>query len=228
MKHSLLAGALCLALTSACGGSDANEQAAITAELAAAEAQAAAAQQANAPAPGAAAARPSAQIKGTDLFRRNVHGIESIFQMEGFFLSGQPDPAGLREAKANGIRTIVSLRMPAELGEQDEGATVEALGMAWENPGFGSAEALTDELFAEIRATLNDESKQPLLLHCASANRVGAVWLAHRILDHGITWEQASVEARTVGLRSPELYERACAYLTSQGYTLPDGASTDG
>ncbi len=228
MKHSLLVSAFCLALTSACGGSDETERAAIMAEQAAVETQAAAGAQANASDPGAVAVGPSAQIKGTDLFRRNVPGIESIFQMEGIFLSGQPDPTGLREAKMNGIRTVVSLRMPAELGEQDEGAAVEGLGMAWENPGFGSAEALTDELFAEIRATLNDESKQPLLLHCASANRVGAVWLAHRVLDHDIAWDQANVEARTVGLRTPALYEHACAYLASQGYTLPDSATTDG
>ena len=50
-------------------------------------------------------------------------------------------------------------------------------------------------------------------MHCASANRVGAVWLPYRVLDQNVPLEEALPQAQAIGLRSPEFIERAHDYI---------------
>jgi len=45
------------------------------------------------------------------------------------------------------------------------------------------------------------DAPRPLVVHCASGNRVGAVWMALRMLNDGYTEAAALSEARQVGLR---------------------------
>ena len=85
--------------------------------------------------------------------------------------------------------------------------------MAYANPGFQGPDQLTDTVLDESLALLRDADR-PLLMHCASANRTGAVWLAHRVLDGGLSVDQALIEARTVGLRSPAYEARVLEYVT--------------
>jgi len=131
----------------------------------------------------------------------------------GVLLAGQPSSEDFGAAKALGIRTVVDLRTPGELTEFDEPARVGELGMTYTNLGFRSPDQLTDAIFDGVRAALADEAAQPVLIHCHSANRVGAVWLAHRVLDDGVELEAAVEEAHAVGLRSAPLEERAKAYI---------------
>ena len=53
-------------------------------------------------------------------------------------------------------------------------------------------------------------------MHCASANRTGAVWLAHRIVDGGLEFEAALAEARQVGLRTPAYEDRVREYVEAR------------
>ena len=128
-------------------------------------------------------------------------------------LAGQPGTDDLALARERGVVAVIDLRLPAESRPFDEPARLAELGMVYHNPGFGSPEQLTDELFDEVRTVLRDEESRPVLLHCASANRVGAVWLAHRVLDDGVSFEEALPEAQQVGLRSPALLEAARSYV---------------
>lgn len=48
---------------------------------------------------------------------------------------------------------------------------------------------------------VEDPDNAPLLIHCGSANRVGAMWALYRALK-GIPEEIALEEARTIGLQS--------------------------
>ena len=137
---------------------------------------------------------------------RNVHICRD------FYLAGQPSEADLLEAKNVGIKTVVNLRMPKELTFHEQ-EVVNKLGMTYHNPGIGAPEMMTDELFDKIRGILNDSENQPILMHCGSANRVGAIWLAYRVLDGGLSYEDALTEAKTVGLRSPAMEEKAKDYI---------------
>jgi protein tyrosine/serine phosphatase len=55
----------------------------------------------------------------------------------------------------------------------------------------------------EFAHVVEDPDNAPLLIHCASANRVAAMWALYRALK-GIPDEIALEEARTIGLR-PDL-----------------------
>jgi uncharacterized protein (TIGR01244 family) len=131
------------------------------------------------------------------------------------FLAGQPGADDLVVLADRGIKTVVSLRKPEEV-EWDEAAAVRAAGMEFVAVPFDGAEELTDEVFDQVRTVLKDKSDEPLVLHCGRANRVGAVWLAHRVLDDGVGIDAALEEAKTVGLRTPEYIDRAKDYITRQ------------
>jgi protein tyrosine phosphatase (PTP) superfamily phosphohydrolase (DUF442 family) len=83
---------------------------------------------------------------------------------------------------------------------------VEQLGLTYVSVPFSKADDLTDETLDLLRKQLSGGAERPMLFHCHSGNRVGAVWLAHRVLDGGLTWEAALEEAKTVGMK-PAAYE---------------------
>lgn len=83
--------------------------------------------------------------------------------------------------------------------------------MEYYSAPFGRPHTLSPEKLDRARRLLR-EAPRPLLLHCASADRVGAVWLAWRVMDTGATWAQAMKEARTVGLRTDGYIRAVKAY----------------
>jgi len=138
--------------------------------------------------------------------------IERLHRSDGVYLASQPSKDDLELAKESGIRTVVNLRKPAEI-DWDEKTVVESLGMEYDNFGFKEPEELTDAILDGARKVLSTEDRKPILLHCASANRVGAVWLAHRALDDGVAYPEALTEAEIVGLKSAAFRERVKVYV---------------
>jgi len=131
-------------------------------------------------------------------------------------LCGQPSEADFKAAKERGIDVILTLRGTDEI-DWNEQAVAQQLGLDFKQVAFRAPETLTDEVFETTRKILNESaaSEQSVMMHCGSANRVGAIWLVHRVLDHGISLEQATQEAKQVGLRMPEYEQRAIAYINS-------------
>lgn len=148
-----------------------------------------------------------APVTGAPMAKRlesfELGAVKRIHRFDGIFLASQPTPEDLERAKELGVRTVINQRPESEMKDFDERAVVTSLGMVYANPGWNGPEALTDEIIDETRALLRT-SDGPILMHCASANRSGAIWLAYRVLDDGIDVEDAVVEAKTVGLRTPE------------------------
>lgn len=144
-------------------------------------------------------------------------GTKSVCQSSTVLLASQPGVEGLRAAKErHDVAYVLNLRQPDEL-DFDEGAEVANLGMTYLNIPFGNVAALTDAIFESIRAVLRDPAMRPLMVHCSSANRVGAVWYAYRCLDQGISRERALYEARLIGLTKEPLVRRAEEYVAAQG-----------
>lgn len=136
----------------------------------------------------------------------NVHRFGRIW------LASQPSKEDLQIAGELGVLTVVCLRKPGEI-DWDEAEAVRALGLTYLNPAFQSPEELTDEIFDTVRERLAASAGSPVLLHCGTANRVGAIWLAHRALDGGLAYGEALCEAESVGLRSEALREMARSYV---------------
>jgi len=164
-----------------------------------------------------AAKAPESPVPVTETVEPYTCGaIPNLHIQGGVMLSGQPTADDLRAAAELGVRTVLDVRTPGELKDFDEPALVGELGMVYRNFGFRSPDQLTDEVFDGVRALLADPAAAPILFHCGSANRVGAVWLAHRVLDEGVELEAAVEQAHAVGLRSAELEARALAYIASK------------
>lgn len=141
----------------------------------------------------------------------NVHAAGSVW------LCGQPTEEDLALAKDKGIRIVVSLRGQDEI-PWDEAKVAEQLGLDFKRIAFRSPESLTDEVFKSTREILKSaqEDDKPVMVHCGSANRVGAIWLVHRMLDQGVSQEQAVKEAKEVGLRNEDYLKRALEYVEKE------------
>ncbi len=139
---------------------------------------------------------------------RNVHRCGLLY------LAGQPGKDDVEKLKEAGIDLVLDLRTPGEI-DWDEPAVVQNAGIAYQRLPFRAPDTLTDEVFNAARQTLRAarDKNESVLVHCGSANRVGAVWLAYRVLDEGVAWSEALAEAKQVGLRTPGYVERAEAYI---------------
>jgi uncharacterized protein (TIGR01244 family) len=65
-------------------------------------------------------------------------------------------------------------------------------------------------------SAVRDPANQPVYIHCASANRVGAMWLIKRVVVDGWEIPRATEEARAIGLTSEPLLRFAVDYATAK------------
>jgi len=156
---------------------------------------------------------------GEDRSREKVRLKESklgdtkpVHAFGNLYLAGQPAPEDLPLLKAEGIKTVISLRHKKELA-WDEASAVERSGMKFVPIPFGAAQQLKPEVFDKVLSILRDQRQGPMVLHCGSANRVGAIWYAYRVLDGKLSPEAAKKEAQKVGLRTPAYLDRAKEYV---------------
>lgn len=103
--------------------------------------------------------------------------IEGAHRPEpGRIVSGQPSPAELVAAERAGVRHVVNARDIGEFDAWDEAELVDALGMAYHRVPIGSADDLDREAVRAFDRILAEIGEEPALLHCASGNRIGALY----------------------------------------------------
>lgn len=146
--------------------------------------------------------------------------VKQLHALGDIYLAGQPTAADFLEFKKRGVKSVLNLRTKEEM-DFDEAKTIKSLGLEYHHVPIASPETLTDENFDKLLKLLNEKDQCPLLVHCASANRVGAVWLAHRVLDGGLTYDAALAEAKTVGLKAPAMEVKAKDYIAKQRAKKP-------
>jgi uncharacterized protein (TIGR01244 family) len=124
----------------------------------------------------------------------------------GLAAAGQPSPEALARLKSFGFKTVVNLRTPGEdKVVEKEAAIVTAQGLRYVSvpisPGTFSAADV-----AAVRKILDDDASAPVLLHCASANRVGGLWAAIEV-SRGRRLEDAEAEGKRIGLHSQPMID---------------------
>ena len=150
---------------------------------------------------------PPNTLKETTLgTTRNVHQVGNLF------LAGQPSEADFKILKQRKITRVITLRADSEI-EWDEAAVAKAAGISYLKIPIAGLAAMNDDTFDAVRKQLKLGEKAGTLLHCASANRVGAVWLVYRVLDQGVELEKAVKQAKEVGMRVPIFETKARAYI---------------
>jgi uncharacterized protein (TIGR01244 family) len=124
---------------------------------------------------------------------------------EKFATAGQPTDTAFAKLAANGFKSVLSLRTGSEGVDLDrERSLVEAAGMRYIGlPVVSSAPRpeQVDEFFKAVQ----DSANQPMLIHCGSANRVGAFWMIYRAVVQNVPENEALEEATRIGLVSPVL-----------------------
>lgn len=124
--------------------------------------------------------------------------LGTVSPVDGITSAGQPDKAALKVFADSGYATVIDMRGREEDRGFDEAAFVENQGMHYvafpiaseDDVSFDSARKLDDLL---------QSSAGPVLVHCASGNRVGAL-LALRASLHGADDEDALKLGRDGGL----------------------------
>lgn len=116
--------------------------------------------------------------------------------------SGMPSPQDLQNAQAAGIKTIINLCGAHET--QGEAAFVQQLGMGYFNIPVSGAMDLTEEKARALGNIVNECAHHPVLIHCMSGNRVGALLAMKAFYVDGATPQQALEAGRAAGLKALE------------------------
>lgn len=122
------------------------------------------------------------------------------------------------ELKKRGFVSVISLRREQEPGADIAGAktAAAAAGLKYIHVPIDPA-AITEADVAAFLKAVTDTANQPVYIHCASANRVGAMWLIKRVVVDGWDVPRATEEAVTIGLTHPALKQFAIDYATTHG-----------
>lgn len=124
---------------------------------------------------------------------------------------GKPSADNLREAKAAGFHTVISLLPETET--QDEAAQARELGFAFVSIPVAGPSDLTEANARHLAEAMDAPGARPLILHCASGNRAGALLaLSSYYVDHA-TPEAALELGERAGLKG--LRDKVAAMLST-------------
>jgi uncharacterized protein (TIGR01244 family) len=156
-------------------------------------------------------ALPQAPTKETIPGATNVTRVDATIAC-----AGATSPEAFADIKQRGFVSIVNLRR-----EQEPGADIPAAREAAAKTGLTFIHIPVDganpdpaAADAFIKAVTNP-AHQPVFVHCASANRVAAMWLIKRVVVDGWTVERALDEATQIGLTHEALKRFAVDYATA-------------
>ena len=121
----------------------------------------------------------------------------------GLYTGGQPAADAWAALSAAGVGTVINLRPEAELAGRDEAAEVRAAGMAYHQIPVAGAEGITAEN-ADRLWSLLQAAKGPVVVHCASGNRVGGLLSVALVRHGGLEPEAALALGREAGMASTE------------------------
>lgn len=121
----------------------------------------------------------------------------------GLYAAGQPAATDWRAIRSRGVGTVVNLRTDGEMEGRDEAAEVRAAGMRYVSIPVAGADGIDDANAARLGDVLA-AADGPVLVHCASGNRVGGLLALMQARAGAMTPEQAIDFGRKAGMASTE------------------------
>ena len=147
-----------------------------------------------------------------------VPGVKNFSRLDdatvGF--GGATQPSAMAWLKKEGFASVINLRLATEEGVDIDAsrAAAQAAGLKYIHLPFDVANP-DPHLFANLKTAFEDKANQPTYIHCASANRVGFIWMIKRALQDGWETDKAQKEAEAIGLTHSELKASAVEYINS-------------
>ena len=130
----------------------------------------------------------------------------------GVATGGQITRNHLRGLSRSGFRTVLDLRGPDEPRGYGEAGEAKRAGLDYVLLPITGA-TLDDLAFDKVRALMNDGKRHPVMVHCASGNRVGVVLLPWLVLDRGWKLPDAVAIAERGGMRATPMRDLALDYI---------------
>jgi rhodanese-related sulfurtransferase len=154
----------------------------------------------------------------SDILRALAGVPNASLPFPGLATSGQPTAAALEAFRDAGGQVVLDIRDPMEPRPFDEPDLVRRLGMEYLNLSVRQG-ALDDRVMDQILEVVRNRAleNRPLLVHCASANRVAGALIPYFILDRGMDEETAVERAMQLGLRGADLMEWGLDYARRKG-----------
>lgn len=121
----------------------------------------------------------------------------------GVLAASQPTGEQLQVLAEEGYKTVIDLRPAEEPRGFDEAQAARQNGLAYVHLPVSPAtldQATIDRFVEEF-----DKAPRPVVVHCATSNRVGALYFAYLTLKKGMPEAEALGKAKAAGLTSPEL-----------------------
>lgn len=122
---------------------------------------------------------------------------------DGLYSSGQPQPGHWNHLAAAGLRSVLNLRPTSELPGRDEAREVGEAGLRYAQLPIADATRLDREAARRLDGMLR-QMPVPVLVHCASGNRVGALIALREAWFVGADAEVALARGRAAGLAGLE------------------------
>ncbi len=143
--------------------------------------------------------------------------VPRVLCLDRSFTTGaQPAESAFSKMAARGFRSYLSLRTAAEgIDLERERSLVDKNGMRYLNIPVISSAPRAEQADEFIRM-VKDTSNHPMLIGCASANRVGAFMMIYRVVGQGWSEQKALEESARIGLRSEALKQFARGYIARQ------------
>ena len=116
---------------------------------------------------------------------------------------GMPNPKDLEHVHKAGYKTVINLCPTAET-PRDEIPTVEKLGMHYFNIPVAGPGDLTEAKARELGTIVNNCDYHPVLIHCMSGNRVGALLALKSFFVDGKSPREALNDGLAAGLKALE------------------------
>jgi uncharacterized protein (TIGR01244 family) len=121
------------------------------------------------------------------------------------YSSGQPSPEQLERLAREGVRTVINLRTPGEPDQYDEEAEARRHGLRYVSIPVAGAQDLTPKTVRRFADELAQAHQLgAVLIHCASANRVGAMVALEHGWHEGANPREALALGRAAGLTGLE------------------------
>ena len=128
----------------------------------------------------------------------DIRNAKRVFP--GIVSGGQPTNQQLIEAQAKGFKTVINLRSAGEMQGSGEADLVRRLGMNYITIPVAGASAINLKNSQQLINVLADVSQYPVLVHCASGNRVGALFALDAALRMNLSVEEAIAVGKQAGM----------------------------
>jgi len=143
--------------------------------------------------------------------------VPRVLCLDGSFTTGaQPTEQAYSKIAASGFKSVLSLRSAKEgVDLARERSIVQKRNLRYFNIPVDSS-APRPEQAEEFLRLVKEKSNHPMLINCASANRVGAFMMIYRVLEQGWSEDKALDEAVKIGTSSEGLKKFARDYIAQR------------